>query len=102
MKPTSIVGPEGIIDIADPMGNIVNLGDITLHYTDWAGKGRDLVLVHGLASTSHIWDLIAPLLTKNFRVIALDQRGHGESAKPSSGYDFHTVATDLHRFICYI
>ena len=90
------VGSEGIID---PIGDIVNLGDITLHYTDWGGKGRDLVLVHGLASTSHIWDLVAPLLTENFRVIALDLRGHGESAKPDSGYDFQTVATDLHRFI---
>lgn len=81
------------------MGNTVNLGDIALHYTDWGGEGRDLVLVHGLASTSHIWDLVAPFLTENFRVIALDQRGHGESAKPSSGYDFQTVATDLHCFI---
>jgi hypothetical protein len=68
LKSTSIVGPEGIIDIADPMGNIVNLGDITLHYTDWAVKGRDLVLVNGLASTSDIWDLVVPLLTKKFRV----------------------------------
>ena len=96
LRPRSNVGSEGIID---PIGTIVNLGDITLHYTDWGGKGRDLVLVHGLASTSHIWDLVAPLLTEEFRVIALDQRGHGESAKPDGGYDFQTVATDLHRFI---
>lgn len=96
LRPGSNFGSEGIID---PIGTIVNLGDIALHYTDWGGKGRDLVLVHGLASTSHIWDLVAPLLTEEFRVIALDQRGHGESAKPDGGYDFQTIATDLHRFI---
>jgi len=98
-KPVSIDVSERIIDITNPIENTVNFGDITLHYTDWGGQGRDLVLVHGLASTLHIWDLVAPLLANNFHVIALDQRGHGESCKPDNGYDFETVSTDLHCFI---
>ena len=53
------------------------------------------MLLHGLASTHRIWDLVAPLLAQDFSVVALDQRGHGESAKPDSGYDFGTVAADL-------
>ena len=42
------------------------------------------MLLHGLSSNSRIWDLTAPLLTERFRVVAVDQRGHGLSDKPSS------------------
>ena len=77
----------------------VTVGGVRLHYRDWGGDGRAVVLVHGLASTHHIWDLVAPLLARDFAVIALDQRGHGESDKPSGGYDFETVAGDLDGFL---
>lgn len=53
------------------------------------------MLIHGLASTQHIWDLIIPTLARSFRVITIDQRGHGESSKPSTGYDFDSVCADL-------
>lgn len=68
---------------------------IRLHYRDWGGTGRPLVLLHGLASSCHIWDLVAPQLAEDFAVIAVDQRGHGLSDKPESGYDFATVGRDL-------
>ena len=84
---------------ATPKDKWVDLDGLGVHYRDWAGAGVTLVLVHGLASTCHIWDLVAPILARHFRVMALDQRGHGESAKPDGGYDFATVAGDLQRFI---
>ena len=68
---------------------------IKLHFRDWGGDGRPVLLLHGLASTCHIWDLVAPQLAEDFAVIALDQRGHGLSDKPKSGYDFANVARDL-------
>ncbi len=68
---------------------------LTFHYRDWDGKGTPLVLLHGLASQSHIFDLVAPLLARDFRVIALDQRGHGGSSKPTTGYDLRTISEDL-------
>lgn len=52
------------------------------------------VLVHGLSSSHHIWDLVIPRLAPH-RVLAYDQRGHGESDKPESGYGFEEVAEDL-------
>ena len=67
---------------------------VKLAVRDFGGSGRDLLLVHGLASTSHIFDLMAPMLTDDFRVVAYDQRGHGKSSKPSSGYGFEAVAGD--------
>ena len=68
---------------------------INLHYRDWGGTGRPVVLLHGLASSCHIWDLVAPQLAEDFSVIAVDQRGHGLSDKPESGYDFASVGRDL-------
>ncbi len=69
------------------------------HYRDWGGGGDSIVLIHGLASTCRIWDFVAPILSREFRVLALDQRGHGESFKPDCGYDFETMVADLSGFI---
>ena len=68
--------------------------DVSLHVREWVGGGPSLLLAHGLASSSHIWDLVAPRLSRaGSRTIAYDQRGHGRSGKPSSGYGFgHTSA----------
>jgi pimeloyl-ACP methyl ester carboxylesterase len=56
--------------------------------------GPAILLLHGLASTSHIWDLVAPRLAASFRVVAYDQRGHGRSSKPTSGYGFSSMTAD--------
>ena len=77
----------------------ITVNGLDFHYRDWGGSGRSLVLLHGLASTCHIWDLVAPILSKDYYVVALDQRGHGESAKPEDGYHFASVAHDLLGFI---
>ncbi len=82
-----------------PRDQLVTLNGLSFHYRDWGGKGQPVVLLHGLASTSHIWDFVAPILAANNRVVALDQRGHGESDTPGNGYDFRTVAGDLKAFI---
>jgi pimeloyl-ACP methyl ester carboxylesterase len=68
---------------------------LRLHYRDWGGSGRGIVLLHGLASNARIWDLVAPALTGVGRVIALDQRGHGLSDRPDDGYSFDDVTADL-------
>lgn len=88
-----MTGPRG------PRDEFIDVNGLRLHYRDWGGSGRSIVLLHGLASTCHIWDLVAPLLSESFAVVALDQRGHGESDKPDTGYDFSTVASDLQGFI---
>lgn len=73
----------------------LTVNNLRFHYRDWGGHGWPLLLLHGLASTSHIWDLVAPLLVDEAKVIALDMRGHGQSDKPEDGYDFKTLAGDV-------
>jgi pimeloyl-ACP methyl ester carboxylesterase len=55
--------------------------------------GRGIVLVHGLASNVHIWDLVGPRLATRFRVVAYDQRSHGGS-DDAAGFSFDALARD--------
>jgi non-heme chloroperoxidase len=55
------------------------------------------VLIHGYALNGHSWEKQeAALLATGHRVITYDRRGCGASSRPSIGYDFDTLATDLH------
>jgi pimeloyl-ACP methyl ester carboxylesterase len=46
------------------------------------GEGTPVVLLHGYAETSHMWNPVMPLLAKRHTVIVPDLRGAGGSAKP--------------------
>ena len=58
----------------------VDLGG-PVHYVDFGGRddGRTIVLVHGLGGSHLNWDLLAPLLRRHARVLALDLPGFGHS-----------------------
>ncbi len=73
----------------------LTLNELRFHYRDWGGRGWPMILLHGLASTSHIWDLVAPLLVEDARVVAFDMRGHGQSDKPDDTYNFEIVVEDI-------
>lgn len=77
----------------------IALNGLNFVYRDWGGSGPPIVLLHGLASNARIWDLVAPLLAREFRVVALNQRGHGGSAKPESDYSFGAVVGDVRVFV---
>jgi pimeloyl-ACP methyl ester carboxylesterase len=62
--------------------------------TRWPGSGTPVVLLHGLASQRRFWNLVATRLA-GLPIVALDQRGHGDSDRPAGGYDLDTVAGDL-------
>src|SRR4051794_30672736 len=68
---------------------------LAMHYRDWGGAGRPILLLHGLASSARIWDFVAPLLRDRGHVVALDARGHAASAKPDTGYDYATIIADV-------
>lgn len=82
-----------------PKDSYVLLNNLRFHYRDWGGAGQPMVLVHGLASNARIWDLVAPALAQEFRVLALDQRSHGRTDPATSGFDFPSIVRDLHAFI---
>lgn len=78
-----------------PVERSVSADGVSLHAREWPGGDRSALLVHGLASTSRIWDLVAPMLADaGLHTVAYDQRGHGRSGKPRSGYGFDRTAAD--------
>ena len=68
---------------------------VRLHYVDWGGSGRPILLLHGLQDTARNWEHIAQALTKNHHVYALDARGHGESEWVPGHYQFDQFVTDI-------
>ncbi len=76
-----------------------NSGTIDLYYEDH-GTGKPVVLIHGWPLSSKSWEKQVPvLLESGYRVITYDRRGFGNSAKPTFGYDYDTLAEDLHRLM---
>ena len=72
-----------------------NSGDIRVYYEDH-GAGVPVVLVHGYLADGHSWEKQeAALLSAGYRVITYDRRGGGASSRPSTGYDYDTLASDL-------
>jgi pimeloyl-ACP methyl ester carboxylesterase len=54
-----------------------------------------IIMLHGLSDSSFSFSRVQPLLARDFRVIALDQRGHGDSDRPERGYTMDEFATDV-------
>jgi len=72
--------------------------DVRLAATRWPGAGTPVVLLHGLASQRRFWNPVARRLADGAGgspLLALDQRGHGDSDRPERPYDLSTVAADL-------
>ena len=72
----------------------VAVGELRFHYRDWGGEGDTILLLHDVGSTSHAWDLVAPLLIDAHRAIALDLHGHSRS-EAAGEYGFRTLAADI-------
>ena len=77
-----------------PTENRVTVGDLTLRCLDWGGDGPLVLALHGLASSAQWYQRVARRLQGSYRVIAPDQRGHGQSTQATSGYDWQTLASD--------
>lgn len=76
----------------------VDVGGLRLRCLRWGrhGRGRSILLLHGLSSTARSWELVAPHLAHaGYEAIAHDMRGHGLSDKPDEGYDFETTGADV-------
>jgi pimeloyl-ACP methyl ester carboxylesterase len=66
-----------------------------IHYTT-AGSGPAVILLHGFAETSRMWNPILPVLGKKFTVIAPDLPGIGDSSIPGGEMDMKKAAIQIH------
>lgn len=56
---------------------------------EWSGTGRDVLLVHGTGHNLEVWRPVAERLAADFRVVALDLRGHGQTPCDSTDAEQH-------------
>lgn len=81
--------PDGVIhhELPAPDGGVIHAIE--------KGKGRPLVLLHGITLRADVWAPQFHQLTDRYRVIAVDLRGHGTSKAGMAGYGIGRLADDL-------
>ena len=85
------------LDAFEAMKKTVSLPDgITLAYIDTGNpSGPAVVLIHGYTDSARDWVPVLPYLSKRFRLILVDIRGHGKSSKPECCYSRLDFAYDI-------
>ncbi len=71
----------------------VKVNDIHLYYEVY-GQGEPLVVIMGLGANTHGWDMQIPTFSREFQVVAFDNRGSGRSDKPATRYTIRLFADD--------
>ncbi len=83
--------------------DMIDLPAGRFHYLSWGAEQTELpcmLLLHGITSSAQSWVRVGPALANRYRVYALDQRGHGESIKPTAGaYSLRHSADDAQAFL---
>lgn len=78
------------------MGYVTTRDDVQIFYKDWGPRdAQPIVFHHGWPLSADDWDAqMLYFLSKGFRVVAHDRRGHGRSAQVSDGHDMDHYAAD--------
>lgn len=75
---------------------------LELNVLEWSTEGVPLVLLHGHGNEAHLWDDFVPAVAEHYRVLAVDQRGHGDSDWDAEGrYDTDAMADDLEALLAH-
>jgi pimeloyl-ACP methyl ester carboxylesterase len=80
-----------------PRDGFIDADGVRLHYVDWGAPGQPpVVFLHGGSAHARWWDFVVAHLAPRYRCVALDLRGHGDSAWPASlDYRLATHAGDV-------
>jgi esterase len=93
--------------LVQPTDEWVELNGIRFHYLDWGNPQLPhVVLLHGGSLTAHTWDMAALFLRDRYHLVALDQRGHGDTGwTPDDQLDRDNadlMLEDTRQFIDYL
>ena len=87
------------MNLLRPIESDLKVDGRKLHLLDWGGAGRTpLLLLHGFTGHAHAWDTLSIALQPHYHVLALDQRGHGDS-DPADVYNPAVSFDDLNGVI---
>jgi pimeloyl-ACP methyl ester carboxylesterase len=76
----------------------MKISDVRIHYRVW-GKGEPVLLLHGAMEYWKEWEHQIPALAKEFKVIAVDTRGHGQSTFTDRELSYELFADDMLEFL---
>ena len=84
-----------------PVDKYLSVNGLRLHYLDWGTEGQQaMLLLHGFTTLAHAWDFFAPVFCHRYHVLALDQRGHGDSQWPQdAAYTTDDHLVDIAGFV---
>jgi esterase len=83
----------------EPVSKNATVNGVRLHYLDWGNEGaQPLLLLHGFTGHARSWDAFAAAVAPEFHVLALDQRGHGDSAW-TEDYGTQAMVDDVDHFV---
>ena len=77
------------------------INGINLFYTD-QGKGVPLVFIHAFPLSSAMWEPQIKQFSQNYRVVAMDLRGHGESDASLWHFTLDDYAEDIHALLTHL
>jgi len=79
----------------------ITINSLNLHYVEWGTPGQpSIVLLHGFQSNAHTWDTFSQAMAHTYHVLALDQRGHGDTDwAPDGDYTPDAFIRDIVGFI---
>jgi esterase len=79
----------------------ITVNGLRLHYLDWGSETKPpFIMLHGISRVAHQFDHLAPYFTAGYHVIAIDMRGHGDSAwSPAGDYLVEDYVKDLEAFV---
>lgn len=78
------------------------IDEVRMHFVKTGQGDAAVLLLHGWAETWYQWRRVIPTLAEKYTVIAPDMRGFGDSSKPATGYDQHTMAEDAYKLVRHL
>ena len=93
------------VQAPQPADRFVTINGLRIHYLDWGSPDKPpMIMLHGIGRVAHTFDYIAPHFASDYHVMAVDMRGHGDSAwDPKGAYlvedyvkDIEGMAEQLH------
>ncbi len=81
--------------------HFITVNGLRLHYLDWGSSDKPpFIMLHGISRVAHQFDHLAPAFAANYHVMAIDMRGHGDSAwSPEGAYLVEDYVKDLEAFV---
>ena len=81
--------------MTEPIMKKVKGDGMQINLAIWEGSAGPILCVHGITANCRCWDVLAASLTPDYRVMAMDLRGRGQSQKPATGYSLDHHLRDI-------